>query len=64
MISSLRGEAKFKARLTDGIGVRVISADFGWREPNINTLTEDAGELDASMGATPLKGLQCEVRKF
>ena len=75
-ISSPRGEAKFKANVTDGIDARVVSADFGWwfpekggpeygwRESNINFLTDDQGPNDPMIGATPLKGLQCEIRKI
>ena len=54
MISSPHGEAKFKARLTDGIDACVVAADFGWwfpersapdfgwRESSINMLNEPA----------------------
>ena len=73
-IESPRGKVKFKAKVTEGIDPRVVSAEFGWWFPekdrtdreeqlssNINVLTDDAGPLDPGMGATNLKGLMCNV---
>jgi len=73
-IESPRGKVRFRAKLTEGIDPRVVSAEFGWWFPeqdrtdseaqlsaNINVLTDDAGLLDPGMGATNLKGLMCNV---
>ncbi len=75
-IASPRGKVRFRAKVTDGIDPRVVSAEFGWWFPekdrtdgqeqlssNINVLTNDAGPLDPGMGATNLKGLMCQVEK-
>jgi len=73
-IESPRGSIRMKARLTDRIDPRVVSAEYGWwypereapgfdwQESNINILTSDADRLDAGMGATNLRGLMCNVR--
>lgn len=63
-----------RAKLTEKINPRVVSAehrwwfperktsDFGWQESNINILTSDADRLDPGIGATNLRGLMCSVR--
>ena len=75
-ISSPRGAARFRAKVTDGIDPRVVSAEFGWwfpekgapefgwRDSNINLLTEDREGVDPGMGSTTFKGLQCQVERL
>ena len=72
-VESPRGAVKMRAKLTEGIDPRVVSAehgwwfperlttDFGWQESNINILTSDSDKLDPGMGATNLRGLMCSV---
>ncbi len=72
-VKSPRGSVKMRAKLTEGIDPRVVSAehgwwfpermtpDFGWQESNINILTSDSDKLDPGMGATNLRGLMCSV---
>ncbi|MBM3679498.1 MAG: molybdopterin oxidoreductase, partial [Actinobacteria bacterium] len=72
-IESPRGRIRMRARVTDGIDPRVVSAefgwwfpekgppDYGWDESNVNVLTDDGPPLDPGMGATNLKGLMCEI---
>ena len=74
-IATPRGRARLRAELTEDIDPRVVSAefgwwfperhtpDFGWRESNINMVTDDAPPLDPGMGATNLKGLMCRLEK-
>ena len=71
-----RGRARLRAELTDEVDPRVVSAefgwwfpergapDFGWRESNINIVTDDAPPLDPGIGATNLKGLMCRIGKL
>jgi anaerobic selenocysteine-containing dehydrogenase len=69
-IETERGTVKHKAMLTERIDPRVVAAPHGWwygyrdgwREVNINVLTE--GKIyDPDVGSGALKGLLCEVRK-
>ncbi len=74
VIESPRGRCVQKARLTLGIDPRVIGAqhawwfperaspEHGWRESNINLLTEnDPKTCDPAMGATNLRVLLCKI---
>jgi anaerobic selenocysteine-containing dehydrogenase len=73
-IESPRGKVKHKAQIFDGIDPRVVAAEFGWwypersapdygfRECNINLLTDDLN-VGPESGATNLKGLMCEVTR-
>ena len=73
-IESPRGRIKQRARLTNGIDRRVVAAehgwwfpevkspDHGWRESNINLLTDNDPEgYDVAMGSTNLRVLMCRV---
>jgi len=73
-IESPRGRIKQRARLTIGIDPRVVAAqhgwwfpevktpDHGWKESNINILTDSDPEgYDIAMGATNLRVLLCNV---
>ena len=75
-VSSPRGAVKLRAKFSDSLDPRVVSAEFGWwfperdapgfawDESNINILTEDGPPLDPGMGATNLKGLMCNVERL
>ena len=73
-IESPRGRCFQRARLTLGIDPRVVGAqhawwlperespDHGWREANINLLTDnDPATCDPAMGATNLRVLLCRI---
>jgi anaerobic selenocysteine-containing dehydrogenase len=69
-IETKRGRVKHKAKLSTDIDPRVIAAPHGWwygykdgwKEININALTE--GKIyDPDVGSGVLKGLLCQVRK-
>jgi anaerobic selenocysteine-containing dehydrogenase len=73
-IESPRGRVKQQARLTTGIDSRVVAAehgwwfpevetpDHGWKESNINILTDnDPAGYDSPMGATNLRVLMCKI---
>ncbi len=63
-ISTPRGRAKFRARLTEGIGPKVVAVQHGWSgESNDNILTQDGNCADG-IGTTPLRGLVCGVRRW
>jgi len=73
-IESPRGRIKQRAKLTTGIAPGVIAAqhgwwfpevkmpDHGWKESNINILTDNDPEgYDEAMGSTNLRVLLCKV---
>jgi anaerobic selenocysteine-containing dehydrogenase len=73
-IESLRGKVKQRAKLTIGIDPRVVAAqhgwwfpeiktsDHGWKESNINMLTDNNPEgYDLTMGSTNLRVLMCKI---
>ena len=73
-IESPRGRIKQKAKLTTGIDPRVVAAQYGWwfpeikdpqhgwRESNINMLTDnDPAGYDSAMGADNLRVLMCKI---
>jgi anaerobic selenocysteine-containing dehydrogenase len=69
-IETRRGIVKHKAKLSDKVDPRVVAAPHGWwygykdgwKEVNINVLTE--GEIyDPDVGSGVLKGLLCQVKK-
>jgi anaerobic selenocysteine-containing dehydrogenase len=69
-IESERGTVKHKAKISDKTDPRVVAAPHGWwygyqdgwKEVNINVLTE--GKIyDPDIGSGVLKGLLCQVRK-
>ncbi|MFC1990239.1 molybdopterin-dependent oxidoreductase, partial [Chloroflexota bacterium] len=73
-IESPRGRVKQRAKLTTGIDPRVVAAqhgwwfpevktlDHGWKESNINILTDnDPEDYDVAMGSTNLRVLLCKI---
>lgn len=69
-IETLRGSIKHRAKLSERVDQRVVAAPHGWwygyrdgwKEVNINVLTE--GRIhDPDMGSGVLKGLLCQVSK-
>ncbi len=74
VIESPRGKVRQRAKLFEGIDLRVISAEHawwfpekaapahGWAESNINILTDNAYETcDPAMGATSVRVLLCKI---
>jgi len=74
-IETRRGRIKQRAKLTDGIDPRVISAQHGWwfpEEPapeygvwrsNVNLLTDNQPPYDPAMGTYQLRALLCRVAR-
>jgi anaerobic selenocysteine-containing dehydrogenase len=74
-IETRRGRMQQRARLTDGIDPRVISAEHAWwfpEEPaphygvwksNVNLLTDNAPPYDPAMGTYQLRALLCRVAR-
>jgi len=74
-IETRRGRMQQRARLTDGIDPRVISAEHAWWFPeeaaphygvwksNVNLLTDNAPPYDPAMGTYQLRALLCRVAK-
>ena len=73
-VESPRGRVKQRAKLTIGIDPRVVAAqhgwwfpevktpDHGWKESNINILTDNDPEgYDVAMGSTNLRVLMCNI---
>ena len=69
-IETQRGSIKHKARFNEWLHPRVVSTPHGWwygykdgwKEVNINILT-DSSHYDPHVGSAPLKGLLCRVKK-
>jgi anaerobic selenocysteine-containing dehydrogenase len=69
-IETQRGVVKHKAKLSTDVDSRVVAAPHGWwygykdgwKEVNINVLTEGRA-YDPDVGSGVLKGLLCQVRK-
>lgn len=75
-IATKRGRIRQKAALSDDIDPRVVGVDYawwfpekgvenlyGWRESNINILTDDSPPYSRELGSTNLKGILCRVYK-
>ena len=74
-IETRRGRIRQKAKLSEGIDPRVISAEHGWwfpEEPapeygiwksNVNVLTDSGPPYDPQMGTYQLRGLLCRVAR-
>jgi anaerobic selenocysteine-containing dehydrogenase len=73
-IETKRGRIRQKATLDTGIDPRVVSASYawwfpekgvselyGWKESNINILTNDKPPYNPQMGSTNLRGFLCKV---
>ena len=74
IIESPRGKVKQRAQLFEGMDPSIIAAqhawwfpekadpEHGWRESNINILTDNAYEsCDPAMGATSVRVLLCRI---
>jgi len=75
-IATKRGRIRQKAALSDDIDPRVVGVDYawwfpekspeelyGWRESNINILTNDNPPYNKELGSTSLRGILCKVYK-
>lgn len=75
VVESPRGQARFRARLFEGMDPRIVSAEHawwfpeepdpahGWAQSNINMLTSNEYDsCDPAMGATPVRTLLCRIR--
>lgn len=75
-IETKRGRIKQRAVLSEGIDPRVVGVSYcwwfpeqgadslhGWRESNINILTESEPPYNAEVGSTNLRGILCRVYK-
>jgi len=61
-VESLRGDIKLKAKLTEAIHPKVVSAQHGWSEANINYLTDDENR-DPVSGYPGFRSVLCRVVK-
>ncbi|KWT90529.1 molybdopterin-containing oxidoreductase family protein [Candidatus Magnetominusculus xianensis] len=76
VVSTIRGEAKFKVHVTEDIHPQVISVEHGWWFPerdneleslwesNANCLTADTPPYDPAFGSYRLRGLLCNIRRL
>jgi anaerobic selenocysteine-containing dehydrogenase len=75
-IATKRGRIKQKAVFSEEIDPRVVGVDYawwfpekgadqqyGWRESNINILTDDTPPYNRELGSTSLRGILCKVYK-
>jgi anaerobic selenocysteine-containing dehydrogenase len=75
-IETKRGKIKQKAKLAEEIDPRVIILSFGWwvperkdlelsgwKESNINLLTDNDPPYDPTIGSTPLRAVLCRISK-
>ena len=75
-IATKRGRIQQKAALSDDIDPRVVGVDYawwfpekgadqqyGWKESNINILTNDTPPYNKELGSTSLRGILCKVYK-
>ncbi len=74
-ISTQRGAASFRARVTEDIHPRVVSVDHAWWSPekappghgvwesNANLLTRGDGPYDPAFGSSQLRGLLCRITR-
>jgi len=72
-IETKKGRARFKARVTERIHPKVVSASHAWWYPelpgpehgafesNVNLLVDPFGITDPAAGTTELRGLMCKV---
>jgi anaerobic selenocysteine-containing dehydrogenase len=74
LIESPRGGVSMKVKVTPGIMPDVVAAphcwwfpekggpDYGWRDANINVLTDSGPPYDSCSGAVSMRTLLCRVR--
>ncbi len=76
-VASPCGNARFNAILTESIHPGVVMADygwwfpemgvkelFGWRESNINMLTDGNSSFNPVLGTVQLRGIPCRIKKL
>lgn len=59
---TIRGSIKLRAKITKDILPGVVAISHGWKEANVNILTNNKG-LDPVSGFPPFNGLLCRVKK-
>jgi anaerobic selenocysteine-containing dehydrogenase len=75
-IETQRGRIRQKVVFSEGIDPRVVGVDYawwfpekgagemyGWRESNVNMLTDDSPPYNNELGSTNLRGILCKVYK-
>jgi len=75
-ISTKRGKIRQKASLVDSLDPRVVEVDYawwfpekeasheyGWKESNINVLTDSKPPYNREMGSFNLRGISCKVHR-
>jgi anaerobic selenocysteine-containing dehydrogenase len=75
-IETKRGRIKQKAMLNEGIDPRVVGLSYawwfpeqgveslhGWKESNINILTDNKPPYNPQIGSANLRGILCKVYK-
>jgi len=75
-VATKRGRIRQKAVLSQDLDPRVVGVDYawwypekgaqdqyGWRESNINMLTDDSAPYSRELGTTNLRGVVCKVYK-
>ena len=62
-VESSRGRIQMWADVTDRMKPGVVHLYHGWREANVNELTDDEG-LDPISGYPPFKSGLCEVSRL
>ncbi len=75
-VETKRGTIRQKARFAEEIDPRVVILSFGWwfperrdldlsgwKESNLNILTNSDPPYDPAIGSTPLKGVLCRISK-
>lgn len=75
-IETKRGRIKQKAHLSEDLDPRVVGLDYGWwfpekgasgrygwKESNVNILTDDESPFNPEMGSSNLRGILCKVYK-
>jgi anaerobic selenocysteine-containing dehydrogenase len=75
-IETQRGKIRQRAKLAEEIDPRVVILSFGWwfperkdlalsgwKESNINVLTDSNPPYDAVIGSTPLRAVLCRISK-
>jgi anaerobic selenocysteine-containing dehydrogenase len=62
-VESLRGEIKVKAKLIEDIHPKVVCAQHGWSEANINVLTDDENR-DPTSAYPGFRSVLCRVTKI
>ena len=74
-IENKRGRIKQKAKLSSNIDPRVVIADYGWwypeksenmhgwKESNMNILTDNNPPYSRELGSVTLRGILCKVYK-